>query len=115
CSDSLTASANACACQGSANTGPPSSRGSCGSTASACASGMRSEVLKVVVPHVEIYHVAGRRPLSPQLLRGKSHRIEMLRVLPQQMSGGVREQEHAAILNDDARLSTRGAREARRA
>ncbi len=55
---SRTARPNAWACQGSANTGPSSSRGSNGSE-------FRSGVLKVAVPQIKVNRVPGRSSLTP--------------------------------------------------
>src|SRR5947209_4660981 len=84
-SESLTASANACACHGSANTGPPSSRGMRGNPASRSLDNFGSGVFKVVVPHVEMNGVALRGLFAPELARGKANGIDVLRLLADEL------------------------------
>src|SRR5262249_18363328 len=111
-SNNLMARANACACHGSANTGPSSSRGGGGSAARRSASWRGLDALKVVVPHVQVHEVAGGCPLSPQFARREADRIQMLRVLAGELSVGVGKHEHAVIANNDARFPPRVARQA---
>src|SRR5205814_2253746 len=92
-----TASANACACQGSANTGPPSSRGKLGNAATRSLLVFRSDVLKVAIPKIKINRISCRGGLAPQLLRSKTHRIQMLRMLALKMRVGIRKNENAVM------------------
>ena len=93
CSESLTASANACACHGSANTGPPSSRGRRGRADSCSELGSGSGSLEVVVPQIEVHRVARRRLLAPQLARREAHRVDVLRFLAVEVRVGVGEEK----------------------
>jgi hypothetical protein len=102
CSESFTASANARACQGSANTGSPSSRGSRGSAWRRSGSKLDSGALKVVVPHVEIHGIAPRGLLPPQLARGEPHRVQVLRLLAEGIGVGVRVDVDAMVQLDRA-------------
>jgi len=81
CADSRTASAKACACQGSAKTGPPSSRGGRGDSARFSGPGKESGWFEVVIPHINVNRVPRRCLLSPQLARSKAHRIDVLGIL----------------------------------
>jgi len=56
---------NACAYQGCAKTGPPSSRGSCGSAAKLSFCEIGSNGLKVVIPHVQVDRILRRCFVSP--------------------------------------------------
>src|SRR4029077_3120007 len=92
---------------GSANTGPPSSRGKRGSTASA------SGGLKIVVPQRDHDGVLGFCLFAPQFACRETNRVNVLRLLAQALGIGVGEHEHAVVALDDAELSARVAREAR--
>src|SRR5215471_8158747 len=96
-SDSLTASAKACACHGSANTGPSLSRGSFGSAERFSGLCIELDLLKVVIPHVYIHGVFLPGLPAPQLSRFKTHRIHMLRLLAKEMCVRVRENKNSMI------------------
>src|SRR6185436_1061605 len=112
---SLTASAKACACQGSANTGPPSSRGRRGSAATRLVSWMESGWFKIVLPQVEVTRIARRGLLTPQFARRKAYRAEMLRLGAKMIGTGVRvlETANAVVGCDNALSSSRVARQPR--
>src|SRR4029077_8202589 len=105
CSESLTASANACACQGSANTGPSSSRGR--------RSKFKSGVLKVVVPHVDVNRIPRRGLLAPHLARGEAHRVHVLALFASEVSHGVGEHVYAMIAIDRSYSAARVTRQSR--
>ena len=65
CADSRTASANACACQGSANAGPPSSRGKLGRNAKPSGCGTDSGWFKIVIPQIKVDRILWCRLFSP--------------------------------------------------
>ena len=54
-----------------------------------------------------------RSPVAPQLARGETHRIDMLRFLALKMGVGVGKDEHAVIAIDRAELAPRIAWQAR--
>ena len=68
----LDASANASACQGSANTGSSASRERRWSTATLSSSGIGLGWLKVVVPHIDANRIARRGLVAPQFARGEA-------------------------------------------
>src|SRR5262249_42718444 len=96
-SESLTASAKACACQGSAKTGPPLSRGSCGNATRASDEGTGSGCVKVVIPHVHVNGILQCGLVPPQFSGSKSHGINMLRLLTKQMSVGVWKNKNSMV------------------
>src|SRR6516162_3639465 len=88
--------AKACACQGSANTGPPSSRGS-------AVSAVRSGWFKVILPQVDVDRIPRRRLGTPQLLCTEANGVNVLRLRPQPGSARVLEHLDALIACDHAR------------
>ena len=104
CAESRTASAKACACHGSANTGPASSRGRL------CNSGkqpFRSGTFKVVVPQVDVDRIAGRSLIAPKLTCRELHRVHMLSFLTQPMSVGIGENIDSVIAVDLTHFASR--------
>src|SRR5262249_51543819 len=105
--------ANAWACHGSANTGPPSSRGKRGDDAKRAAASLASSGLKVVLPHIDVEGVVRRRGLAPQFVRGKTNQIDMLGLGLTRRVLTVREVEGAATARHLADLAARVARHTR--
>ena len=69
--------------------------------------------LKVVVPQIDIDGILRRGLLAPQLARGEAHRVDMLRLLAEEMGVGVWENKDAVVAVDRAELAARIARQAR--
>src|SRR5258707_9148092 len=88
---------------GSANTGPPASRGKAGRFSS---SGSESGSVKVVIPHIDVHRIQRRGLLAPKLARGKTHRINVLRFLAKKMRVSIRGNKDAMIAVDDAGFSS---------
>src|SRR5215469_7715162 len=107
CSESSTARAKACACQGSAKTGPPSSRGSLGTAAKLSGPLVRLGWLKVVVPHVNVNGILRCGLLAPQFTRRETHGVNVLRVLTEEMRVAVRENKNTMIAVNRPEFSAR--------
>jgi hypothetical protein len=100
-----------CARQGSANTGPPASRGRRGSalTRSATASGW----FEVVIEQIEMDGILRPGVVAPQFAGRETNRIDVLRLLAEEMGVRIREQEDAVIALDGPRSCTHIAWQAR--
>src|SRR5215475_13372441 len=99
--------ANAWACQGSANTGPSSSRGIRGKTFKRSVLRSGSGVFKIVIPHVEVNGIFRRCIFSPKLTRRELHGIHMLALFAEEPRIRVREQKDAVVEHDLAGLTSR--------
>src|SRR5262245_22713398 len=74
---------------------------------------VESGLVKVVVPHVEMHRVAGRRLLAPELARGEADRVQVLRLLAGELRIRIGEYEYAVVAHDHADLAPRVARQPR--
>src|SRR4029077_3088838 len=110
CSESFTARAKAWACHGSANTGPPASRGRAGRFS---CSESESGWVKVIIPHIDVHRIQRGGLLAPKFARGKTHRINVLRILAKKMSVGIRKNESAVVSMDRSEFSARVPRQPR--
>src|SRR5882757_5087388 len=64
-------------------------------------------MIEIAIPHIDVNRIARRGVLTPQLLRGKTNGIQVLRLLAQKMCVGVREYKDAVAANDRALLASR--------
>src|SRR5258708_34509730 len=64
-------------------------------------------MIEITIPHIDVNRIARRCVLSPQLLSGKTNRIQVLRLLAQKMCVRVREYKDAVAANDRALLASR--------
>src|ERR1700733_8722292 len=84
---SPTVSAKACACQGSANTGPSTSFGKCGSSANRARSPDKfSDRLKVVFPQIHMDGIVRIRRVTPKFASGEAHCVKVTCILAQASS-----------------------------
>src|SRR5215469_2124642 len=107
---SRTASAKACACQGSANTGPSASRGMASVAANAATPSGR---LKIVLPQIETDAIARTGGIAPKGACLELDGIERLRIFPLELRIAVGEHVRAMQGNDYAQFVTCIPRQAR--
>src|SRR5437879_429943 len=105
CPESSIARANACACHGSANTGPPSSRGNARLLGSVVMeSDIRSGRLEILVPQIDVDRVVRCSLRAPQLVCGEPYRVDVLRSFALKMGIGIREDENTVVAVNRADL-----------
>src|SRR5438270_9354473 len=70
-------------------------------------------MIEITIPQIDVNRIAGRGVLTPQLPRGKTNGIQVLRLLAQEMCVGVREYKDAVAAKDGALLASRISGQAR--
>src|ERR1700758_1030838 len=64
-------------------------------------------MLEVTIPHIDLNRITRRGVLTPQLPRGKTNRIQVLRLLAEKMCVRVREDKDAVAADDQTLLASR--------
>src|SRR5579859_3146709 len=64
-------------------------------------------MIEITIPHIDVNGIARRGVLTPQLPRGKTNRIQVLRLLAEEMCVRVREDKDAVAANDQTLLASR--------
>src|SRR5205823_12567657 len=100
--DRRTACANACACPGSENVGPPSSCGKAVIAPLGVSGGF-----KIPLPEVHIDEIPRGCCVSPQLTRGKANRVHVIRIGAEVVLVSVRKVIRPTLTGDGSYLTAR--------